>query len=153
MSQNEEISRETTRQVAALFQITAAIEHFQKHEVECAITLQSAVEGVVVPLVGRLALRLRQRLLGFQRIVDDDDIGTPARSAPRRPRRRAGSLVSSSRIRWRARPMLPAGVGSALLLVVAISREHCTKRRGWRVMRLIAQARVQTLRSVQPRLC
>ena len=65
MSQNEEISRETTRQVAALFQITAAIEHFQKHEVECAITLQSAVEGVVVPLVGRLALRLRQRLLGF----------------------------------------------------------------------------------------
>jgi hypothetical protein len=40
--------------------------------------VQSAVEGVVEPVVRRLALGLRQGLLGFQRIVDDDDVGTPS---------------------------------------------------------------------------
>ena len=40
--------------------------------------VQPAVEGVVVPLVGGLPLGLRQGLLGFQRIVDNDDVRTPA---------------------------------------------------------------------------
>jgi hypothetical protein len=44
--------------------------------------VQPAVEGVVVPLVGSLPLGLRQGLLGFQRIVDDDDVRTPARQHP-----------------------------------------------------------------------
>ena len=40
--------------------------------------VQSTVEGVVEPVVGRLPLGLRQGLLGFQGIVDDDDVGTPS---------------------------------------------------------------------------
>ena len=39
--------------------------------------VQPAVEGVVEPVVGRLPLGLRQRLLGLQRVVDDDDVRTP----------------------------------------------------------------------------
>jgi hypothetical protein len=39
------------------------------------LVVEAAVEGVVEPFVGRLALRLRQRLLGFRRVVDDDDVG------------------------------------------------------------------------------
>jgi hypothetical protein len=38
---------ETTRQLAALFQITAAIKHFYDGDLECAITLASAAEGVL----------------------------------------------------------------------------------------------------------
>jgi hypothetical protein len=38
--------------------------------------VQPAVEGVVEPVVRRLPLGLRQRLLGLQRIVDDDEVGT-----------------------------------------------------------------------------
>jgi hypothetical protein len=41
--------------------------------------VQSAVERVVEPVVSRLPLGLRQGLLGFQWIVDDDEVGTPAR--------------------------------------------------------------------------
>src|SRR6516164_2292822 len=41
-----------------------------------SLVVEPAVEGVVVPFVGGLALRLRQRLLGLQRVVDDDDVGT-----------------------------------------------------------------------------
>jgi hypothetical protein len=40
--------------------------------------VQSAVEGMIEPVVRRLPLGLRQGLLGFQRIVDDDDVGTPS---------------------------------------------------------------------------
>jgi hypothetical protein len=47
-----------------------------QHDRTRELVVEAAVEGVVVPLVGRLALRLRQRLLGLQRIIDDDDIGT-----------------------------------------------------------------------------
>ncbi len=39
------------------------------------LVVQPAVEGMVVPLVRHLPLGLRQRLLGLQRIVDDDDVG------------------------------------------------------------------------------
>jgi hypothetical protein len=46
------------------------------HDRTRQLVVEPAVEGVVVPLVGRLALRLRQRLLGLQRIIDDDDVGT-----------------------------------------------------------------------------
>jgi hypothetical protein len=38
---------ETTRQLAALYQITAAIKHFYDGHLECAITLASAAEGVL----------------------------------------------------------------------------------------------------------
>ena len=37
--------------------------------------IEPAVEGVVVPLVGGLPLRLGERLLRLQRIVDHDDVG------------------------------------------------------------------------------
>ena len=45
--EDEFVWPETTRQLAALYQITAAIEHFHKHEWECAITLAGAAEGVL----------------------------------------------------------------------------------------------------------
>ena len=38
---------ETTRQLASLYQINGALEHFHEHEFECAITLASAAEGVL----------------------------------------------------------------------------------------------------------
>ena len=40
------------------------------------LVVQPAVEGMVEPVVGRLALGLRQGLLGLQGVVDDDDVGT-----------------------------------------------------------------------------
>jgi hypothetical protein len=40
-----------------------------------ALVVLPTVEGVVVPFVGGLPLRLRERLLRLQRIVDQDDIG------------------------------------------------------------------------------
>jgi hypothetical protein len=39
----------TTKQAAALVQINASIEHFQKGEYECAITLAAAAEGMLPP--------------------------------------------------------------------------------------------------------
>ena len=41
-----------------------------------------AVEGVVVPLVGGLPLRLGERLLRLQRIVEQDDVGAGPVSSP-----------------------------------------------------------------------
>jgi hypothetical protein len=40
---------ETTKQLAALRQIHAAIEHFQKQEFECVVTLAGAAEGLLPP--------------------------------------------------------------------------------------------------------
>ena len=40
-----------------------------------ALVVEPAVEGMVVPLVGGLPLRVRERLLRLQRIVDQDDVG------------------------------------------------------------------------------
>jgi len=40
---------ETTKQLAAIRQITAAIEHLRKQEYECAITLAVAAEGLLPP--------------------------------------------------------------------------------------------------------
>jgi hypothetical protein len=40
---------ETTKQLAALPQITAAIAHLRKREYECAITLAAAAEGLLPP--------------------------------------------------------------------------------------------------------
>jgi len=54
-----------------------------QHDRPLPLVVEPAVEGVVVPFVGRLALRLRQRLLGHQRVVDDDDVGA-AQSAMQR---------------------------------------------------------------------
>jgi hypothetical protein len=39
------------------------------------LVIEPVVEGVVVPLVGGLPLRLGERLLRLQRIVDQDDVG------------------------------------------------------------------------------
>jgi hypothetical protein len=47
-----------------------------QHDRTGELVVEPATEGVVVPLVGRLPLDLRQGLLGLQRIVDDDDVGT-----------------------------------------------------------------------------
>jgi hypothetical protein len=52
------------------------------HDRARELVVQPAVEGVVVPVVGRLALRLRQCLLGFERIIDDDEIGAARVSTP-----------------------------------------------------------------------
>ena len=41
------------------------------------LVVEAAVEGVVEPFVRRLALRLRQCFLRLQRVVDDNDVGTP----------------------------------------------------------------------------
>ena len=46
------------------------------------LVIQPAIEGVVEPLVGRLPLGLRQGLVGLQRVVDDDDVGTPSGQHP-----------------------------------------------------------------------
>src|SRR6266404_5200340 len=40
---------ETTKQLAALRQIGAALEHLSKREFECAITLAAAAEGLLPP--------------------------------------------------------------------------------------------------------
>jgi hypothetical protein len=48
-----------------------------QHDGAGKLVVEAAVEGVVIPFVGRPALRLRQGFLGLERIVDDDD------SAPR----------------------------------------------------------------------
>src|SRR5271166_3618350 len=46
------------------------------------LVVEAAVEGVVEPLVGRLAMGPRQRLLALQRVVDDDDVRTPSGQHP-----------------------------------------------------------------------
>ena len=48
-----------------------------QHDGAGQLVVQPAVEGVVVPLVGGLALRLQQGLFGLERVVDDDDVRTP----------------------------------------------------------------------------
>jgi len=52
------------------------------HDRTRQLFVQPAVEGVVVPLVRRLPLGFRQRLFGLQRVVDDDDVGTPPGQPP-----------------------------------------------------------------------
>jgi hypothetical protein len=42
------------------------------------LVVETAVEGVVVPFVGARAARIRQGLLGLQRIVDHDQVGAAA---------------------------------------------------------------------------
>jgi hypothetical protein len=46
-----------------------------QHDGAPELVVEAAVEGVVVPLVRRLALGLRQGLLGLQRVVDEDQVG------------------------------------------------------------------------------
>jgi len=48
-----------------------------QHDRTLQLVVEAAVERVVVPFVRRLALGLRQGLLGLQRVVDDDQIGAP----------------------------------------------------------------------------
>ena len=68
------------------------------------LVVQPAVEGVVVPFVGRPALRLRQRLLGFERIVDDDDVGTPPGQHPADRGGDAAALGGRLELRHRLMP-------------------------------------------------
>src|SRR5215471_14061999 len=42
------------------------------------LVVEPAVESVIEPFVGALPLRIRERLVRLQRIIDDDDIGTAA---------------------------------------------------------------------------
>ncbi len=44
-----------------------------------ALVIKPAVEGVVVPVVGRLTLALRERLVGLQWVIDNNDVSAPAR--------------------------------------------------------------------------
>ena len=56
-----------------------------QHDRTRQLVVEPAVKGVVVPLIGSLALGLRQRLLGLQRVVDYvdyNDIGAPPRQHP-----------------------------------------------------------------------
>jgi hypothetical protein len=53
-----------------------------QHDGAGQLVVEPAIEGMIVPLVGRLALRLRQRFLGLQRVVDDDDVRTPPGQHP-----------------------------------------------------------------------
>jgi hypothetical protein len=53
-----------------------------QHDGARELVVEATIEGVVVPLVGRLALRLRQRLFRLQRVVDDNDVGTPPGQHP-----------------------------------------------------------------------
>jgi hypothetical protein len=46
------------------------------------LVVEAAVEGVVEPLVGGAAMGRRERLLGLQRVVDDDDVGPPPGQHP-----------------------------------------------------------------------
>ena len=46
------------------------------HDRAMPLVVEPAVERVVIPLVASLALRIRERLIRFQRIVDQDDVGT-----------------------------------------------------------------------------
>ena len=48
-----------------------------QHDGTLLLVIQPAIEGMVEPLVGRSPLGLRQGLLGLQRIIDDDRVGTP----------------------------------------------------------------------------
>jgi len=61
------------------------------------LVVQPAIERVVVPVVGRLPLRLRQCLLGFERIADDDQVGaTPGQDAADRGGEMPCAVVSNS---------------------------------------------------------
>ena len=44
-----------------------------------ALVVLPAVESVIAPVVGGLPLRVGERLLRLQRIIDQDDVGTAAR--------------------------------------------------------------------------
>jgi hypothetical protein len=41
------------------------------------LVIEAAVERVVEPFIGALPVRFRQCFFGLQRVVDDDDVGTP----------------------------------------------------------------------------
>ena len=56
-----------------------------------ALVIEPAVEGMDEPLVAGLPQRLGERVLGFQRVIDQDEVGT----APGPSRRHASVLASS----------------------------------------------------------
>jgi len=58
-----------------------------QHDGTVELVVEPAVEGMVEPLVGCPPLGLGQRLLGLQRVVDDDQVGVaPGQHAPDRGR-------------------------------------------------------------------
>ena len=46
------------------------------------LVVEPAVEGMAEPVVGGLPLRVGERLLGFQRIIDQDDVGAASGQHP-----------------------------------------------------------------------
>ena len=52
------------------------------HDGAMALVVEPAVKGVVVPLVGGFALRIGERLLRLQRIIDQDDVGAASGEHP-----------------------------------------------------------------------
>jgi len=53
-----------------------------QHDGTGELVVEPAVKGVVVPLVGGLPLRLGERLLRLQRIIDQDDVGAASGEHP-----------------------------------------------------------------------
>ena len=53
-----------------------------QHDRPAVLVVQPAVERMVKPFVGALAVRVRQCLLGLERIVDDDNVRTAAGQHP-----------------------------------------------------------------------
>ena len=100
-----------------------------QHDRAGELVVEPTVEGVVVPVVGRLALRLRQRLLGFQGIVDDDQVGAaPGQHAADRggePAALRGRVEFRHRcaLRREARPREDLPVPAAPDDVPAVARE------------------------------
>ena len=70
-----------------------------QHDRTRELVVEPAVKGVVVPLIGSLALVLRQHLLGLQRVVDYNDVGPRPVSTPPTEvvMRKPCAVVSNSR--------------------------------------------------------
>ena len=62
-----------------------------QHDRTRELVFEPAIKGVVVPLIGSLALGLRQPL-GLQRVVDYNDVGAPPRQHPADRNRDAKAL-------------------------------------------------------------
>ena len=75
------------------------------HDRTLLLVVEATVEGMVEPLVGRPPLALRQGLLGLQRIVDDDQVGTAPGQYPADRGREPAAL----RRRLELRHRLPFG--------------------------------------------
>jgi hypothetical protein len=89
-----------------------------QHDGAGEFIVEPAVKGLVVPFVGRPALRLRQGFLGLQRIVDDDDdVGTPPGQYPTDRGGDAAALRRRLELGHRLMPRREAGWKESLVPV------------------------------------